>query len=481
MGQAGSDVGPSPGAAGPTAARRLAEFISTLEYDAIPGSVVRAAKLHALDTIGVGIAAAVLPGEASTARTSIAVFVGMGGRAEASMIGVPERVPAANAAFANGSLQHALDFDDIHTDSRVHSSTMVVPASLAVAERGDADGRAFVTAMVAGHETATRIGMGGPIHFQKHGFHGTPVAGVFGVVASSAVLLGLDAETTAHALGIAGDTAGGTNAWIAEGTPNKHFHAGWASHSGVISADLAVRGALGPPGVFEGRYGIYEALTGRPDVDMEPVLGTLGSVWETPRCAFKAYPACYWSHGSIDAALAIRAEIAGELEEIDSIEAIVPTPAVTIVLEPRETRINPLSPYSGKFSLQYSVASMLLRGTVDLDTYTATAMADERVRELTARVGYVVSPAFDEGEQLYPGGLRVRMRDGREYVVEVPEPRGTELNPISEGDLLTKFRSCAGHGLTASDTDVLADAILNVEERGAVAQIGSLLRLVRPD
>lgn len=467
----------SPGM--PTAAQTFASFVSELDYANLPDSVTYAAKQHALDTIGVGVAAAALPNEAATARASVRLFGEQGGRADASIIGMPDRVPAASAAYANGSLEHALDYDDIHTDSRVHTSTMVVPSALAAAERAGADGKTFVTAMVAGHEISTRVGFGGPNHFQKHGFHATPVAGVFGAVACAAVVDRLDPDTVTNAFGIAGDVAGGLNAWIAEGTSNKHLHAGWASQNGVLSADLARFGAQGPASVFEGAYGVYDALTGRADADLAPVLATLGREWETSASAFKAVPACYWSHACLEAARQIRSEISERIDDIEHIEALVPSAAVTIVLEPRKTRIRPLTPYAGKFSLQYSVAAMLVHGVVDLDTYTAKALADEHVLEIAGKVDYTVDDELNALDQLYPGGLRLRLRDGSEFTTIVPEPPGTPANPLSDDALLEKFRSCAGYGLAASDVDELADAIMHVEDAGSITRIGELIRHVR--
>jgi 2-methylcitrate dehydratase PrpD len=461
-----------------TASERIAHWVSTLRYDELPLAVVKAAKLHALDTVAVAVAAAALPGEAATARAGVAVFASMGGRGEASIIGREELLPAANAAFANASLAHSLDFDDIHTDSRVHASTTVTPAVLAVAERLESQGEDVVAALVAGNEVATRIGMGGPVHFQKHGFHATSVAGVLGVVAATCRLLGLDEEATTRAFGIAADVASGTNAWIARGDATKHLHAGWAAHNGIVSADLAQAGAEGPPGALEGRYGLYEALTGHADVDLSAIVNSLGVEWETPKMAYKAYPSCYWMHGSLDAALEIRAQILGELDSVASMTALVPTPAVAHVLEPRATRIRPLTPYAGKFSLQFSAAAMLLRGRIDLATYTAASMADAEVLDLATRVGYEVSSTFDAGSQLYPGGLRVVMRDGRELVAETPEPRGTELNPMSEAEILDKFRSTARHGLSDEHVADLEDSIVNLEQPDAVTRVGAALRRV---
>jgi len=462
-----------------TAAERIGSWVAALAYNDLPSSVIEAAKLHAIDTIGVGIAGATLPGEGATARASVKLFATMGGTEQASAVGVPNRIPAAHAAYANGSLDHSIDFDDIDTDSRVHASTIVTPSAFAMAERTGADGRAFVTAVVAGNEVATRIGMGGPEHFQKHGFHATLTAGVFGAAASAAYLLGLDGPATAGAFGIAGDTAGGLNTWIEKGTANKHLHAGWASQNGILSAELAALGAEGPTNVFEGRFGLYESLTGHADVDMSRVLASLGSEWETPKMAYKAYPSCYWMHGSLDAALEIRSHIVDALDQIESITAIVPTPTVSIVLEPRETRIRPLTPYAGKFSLQYSVAAMLLRGVVNLDTYTAEQMADQAVLDLASRVDYTVSEKFNTGTQVYPGGLTVRMRDGRKFTVEVPEPRGTELNPMSVDEVFTKFRSTASFGLSPDDVTTLEDTLWNIETPGSLDRAAEVLRRVR--
>lgn len=463
-----------------TASQRIARWVSTLAYEDLPPAVATAAKLHALDTIGVALAAAVLPGESGTARAGVAVFGGMGGRHDASLIGHAITIPAANAAFGNASLAHALDFDDIHTDSRVHASTSVTPAVLAVAERLGSPGPDVVTALVAGNEVAVRIGMGGPIHFQKHGFHATAVAGVLGVTAGAARLLGLDEDATARAFGIAADIAGGNNAWIARGEATKHLHAGWAAHNGIIAAELAQAGAEGPAAAFEGRFGLYEALTGHADVDLSPVVDSLGVEWETPKMAYKAYPSCYWMHGTLDAALEIRGLIADELEAVASMTAIVPTAAVAHVLEPRETRIRPLTPYAGKFSMQFSTAAMLLRGRIDLATYTPESLVDPDVLDLATRVGYEVSDAFDAGTQLYPGGLRVVMRDGREFVAETPEPKGTELNPMSRAEILDKFRSNAGFGLPDDRVADLEDAIVALEEPDSVSRIGAALRHVTP-
>src|SRR6185437_1979155 len=144
--------------------------------------------------------------------------------------------------------------------SMTHPSTVVLPAALAVGQAGGASGLQVLTALVAGTEIVARIGMVAPGAFHERGFHPTSVCGVFGAVVAVGSVLGLDAETTNRALGLAGSTSSGLWAFLEEGTPTKPFHAGWAAHAGVVAASLAGHGAAGPTGVLGNRFGLFHAL-----------------------------------------------------------------------------------------------------------------------------------------------------------------------------------------------------------------------------
>src|SRR5712691_5485632 len=226
-----------------TAADRLAEFTTSLAYERIPADVVRAAKLHVLDTLGCGLAAHAL-GVATEGRAAMAE---LGGEPQASVIGLDGALPAPNAAFANAMLCHGLDFDDTHSDSVSHVSVVVCPASLAVAEAIGASGRDLLTAIVAGNEIVTRVGMAASGLFHKRGFHPTAICGIFGAAAAASRLFGSDAPTAASALGIAGSFAGGLFAYLDDATATKPLHPAWAAHGAVLAARLAGLGAEGPP------------------------------------------------------------------------------------------------------------------------------------------------------------------------------------------------------------------------------------------
>jgi 2-methylcitrate dehydratase PrpD len=445
-----------------TAAERFAEFALELDLDAVPGEVVEAAKLHVLDVLGCGVAAHGL-GIATEGRTTMAE---MAGEPEAAVIGLDEALPAPSAAFANAMLCHGLDFDDTHSDSVSHVSTVVVPAALAVAEMHGAGGRDLLTAIVAGNEIVARIGMAAPGAFHERGFHPTAICGIFGATAAAARLSGLDESPTASALGIAGSMASGLFAYLDDATATKPIHAAWAAHGALLAVRLAAHGAEGPPGVLEGRFGVFHAFVDRR-IDLEPQLRDLGERWETPRIAFKPYPACHFIHGSLGATGSLGTV---DVDEIEEIVVTVPEAGVSLVLEPADSKVSPRTEYEGKFSLQYSTAAMLVHGRVGLTSYTAAALADPRVLDLARKVRYETKE-YETYPAAFPGGVRIVLRDGRVLDAEFPHQLGAPENPMSADQVRQKFRENAA---LAGGFDGLEDSVLSLEEvedvRGLLAQ-----------
>jgi 2-methylcitrate dehydratase PrpD len=436
-----------------TAAERFAAFALELELEAIPGDVVDAAKLHVLDVLGCGLAAHGL-GIAGEGRTAMAE---LGGEPEATVIGLDRGLPAANAAFANAMLCHGLDFDDTHSDSLSHVSTVVVPAAAALAEARGAAGRELLTTVIAGNEIVTRIGMAAPGAFHARGFHPTAICGIFGATAAAARLSGLSVRDTASALGIAGSMASGLFAYLDDATATKPIHPAWAAHGALVATRLAALGAEGPPGVLEGRFGVYHAFVDTR-IDLEPQLADLGKRWETPRIAFKAFPACHFIHGSLGATASLGDEV--DPDEVEDILVMVPEAGVSLVLEPAESKAAPRTDYEGKFSLQYSTAAMLVKGSVGLATYTPEALADERVLGLARKVRYETKE-YASYPAAFPGGVRIALRDGRTLEADFPYQLGAPENPMSAEQVRAKFRENAA--LTGGLFDDLEEMVLDLE------------------
>jgi 2-methylcitrate dehydratase PrpD len=441
------------------AAQAFTEFTSRLDLDAIPVEVAEAAKLHLLDTLGCALAADAL-GVAVEGRQAMAE---LGGEPQATVIGLDVPLPAPNAAFANAMLCHGLDFDDTHSDSVSHVSTVTGPAGLAAAEAEGATGRDALTAIIGANEVVTRLGMAASGAFHARGFHPTAICGVFGAAAEACKLAGLDPVRTASALGIAGSMASGLFAYLEEGTATKPIHPAWAAHGGLLAARLSALGAEGPASVVEGKFGLFHAFLGAAEgeLDIDGQLADLGERWETPRIAFKPYPACHFMHGSLGAT----AEAATGLSADDVEEVVVTVPAagVSLVLEPAETKVAPRTEYEGKFSLQYSTAAMIVHGRVALSTYSEDALRDRRVLELARRIRYETKD-YDTYPSAFPGGVRIRIRDGRTLEADHPHQLGGPNNPMSGDEVKAKFRENAGLALSEKDADELERTVLQLEQ-----------------
>ena len=443
-----------------TAAETIAGFATSLTLDDIPTEVAEDAKLHVLDVLGCGLAAHA-SGIATEGRSTMAE---LGGEPQATVIGLADRLPAANATFANAMLCHGLDFDDTHSDSVSHVSTVVAPAALAAGELQAASGRDVLAAIVAGNEVVCRIGMAASGRFHARGFHPTAVCGIFGGAAAVARVAGADAETTTRSLGIVGSMASGLFAYLADGTPTKPIHPAWAAHGAHIAARLAHHGASGPQSVIEGKFGLYHAFLGAEagDVDIEAQLADLGRRWETPRIAYKPYPVCHFMHGSLGAtAEALRGRLL-TADEIEDVVVTVPEAGVSLVLEPAAQKQAPRSEYEGKFSLQYSAASMLVRGHVGVGDFTDEAIVDPAVLAVARKVRYE-TPEYPTYPQAFPGGVRVTLASGETLESDFPHQRGGPENPLSADEVRAKFRDNAGLALAGHAVAALEEAILGLE------------------
>ncbi|MER3411991.1 MAG: hypothetical protein C4305_06655, partial [Thermoleophilia bacterium] len=193
---------------------------------------------------------------------------------------------------------------------------------------------------------------------------------------------------------------------------------------------MAALGAEGPPSVLEGRFGLYHAFLGneRDAIDLDSQLADLGWRWETPRIAFKPYPACHFMHGTLGATAEVGAGL--DPDEVEDVVVTVPAQGVSLVLEPAEQKVAPRSEYEGKFSLQYSTAAMIVNGRVGLATYSEEAIADPRVLALARRVRYQTK-RYETYPGAFPGGVRIRLRDGRVLEADHPYQLGSPENPMS--------------------------------------------------
>lgn len=456
-------------------AETLAGFAAEFESAAIPAQVRERAALHFTDVLGCGIAAVGL--DAAPQASELAWR--QGGRGEASLIGAGPKVPAAQAALANGTRCHALDFDDTHEAGICHSSVVVAPAALAAAEVTDASGREMLAAYVLGSEIALRIAVAAADELYERGFHPTSVCGAFGAAAAAARLFAADRVTTANALGIVGSFAAGLFEYLSDGSATKPLHAGWAAQAGIQAARLAAAGATGPANVIEGRFGLLASHAQRAGEEAQAIVAGLGERWEFEGLAIKLYPACHFAHASTWAAGELADEHGLGAADIGRITVRVPPEGARLVLEPLAEKLRPKTPYDAKFSLPYTAAHRIVRGSLGLAAFTEAAIADPEVLELAARVD--AEPLGDEGRgaSRFCGGARLVTNDGREFDRFLAAPPGSPSMPAGPEEIRAKFRANAGLGLPESRAYDLEAALQHIDATPRLDRIAEDLGYAR--
>jgi len=464
----------------PTLGEALAGFAVSSRNRGVPAAVRASVVERFLDTFGICLAASSL----DTSEAALETMSEAGGRPEATVVVDGSRLPAPSAAFVNGVLAHSLDFDDTHLPSVLHPSASILPAALAAAEALGSTGSSTVVAAAVGLEICVRLGMAGydPASrsslFFERGQHATSICGAIGAAATAALLAGADEAEVLAAMGIAASMAGGLIEANRTGGTVKRMHCGWAANAGIVAARLARHGFTGPPTVFEGRFGFFQAyLSG--EYHASAILDGLGESWEVPKIFFKPYPANHFTHTTADAARALR-EQGVRPEQIRRIHVQVPQAVLKTVGEPIEVKRRPETPYQAQFSAPYIVTAALLGGSglglgrVDFDE---TLVKSEERRSLMSKVTVGSDARLDEiFPNQFPAIVTVTLDDGREVRVERLANRGGDSDPLSRAELRVKFDENAKDAVAPEVAEQLAEALLGLDGPSPAADALRALR-----
>jgi 2-methylcitrate dehydratase PrpD len=391
-----------------------------------------------------------------------------GGTGDASLWGTGDKLPLPLAALCNGAAVHAREIDDF--GGCAHSGSVVIPAALGTAARVGASGRELLTAIVIGYDIAKRAmdGGGGYLTFKEVGWHSTSTCGGFGAAAATARLLKLDAKRTQWALGYAGSNAGGTWAFIPEGAMSKRVHPGFAAQSGVVAAYLAASGVTAPESIFEAEWGGYYPTYVPGKATPDSATEGLGADFRIRQVGFKPYAACRGIHSSVDVVLAMREKHRVKAADVEK-----------VVVRGSRTHVKQLGKQAvqtaldAQMSLPYSIAAALETGGAMLDQYTAEALRRPSIATLAQRVTVVHEPAVADGDEPY---VDVELKDGRRLTDRVEVARGDHTNPLSESEVVSKFRTTAGLVLDASHVARLEKAVRDVAASQNVRELDDLMR-----
>jgi 2-methylcitrate dehydratase PrpD len=440
----------------------LADFVVT----ATPPSAARAAAARALlDTVGVTLAGASQP----AARIVQRVIEADGG-GPCRVLGTALCASPGNAALANGTAAHALDYDDMCFVSLAHPSAPLVSAALAAAETAGTSGPALLDAYVIGFELEGRLGRAmNPRHYQR-GWHCTSTLGTIGAAAAASRLFGLDATTAGHALAIAASEASGLKENF--GTMVKPLHAGLAARNGVLAAQLARAGMTSSAAAIDGPQGFLAAMDSQQPA-LDKVVVDLGSRWEIldTGITVKLYPSCAGTHPSLDALLDLKRQERFSSDEVEAIEIGVDPIVPTILLYDR-----PSSGLEGKFSMPFCAAAALVHGRVGLETFDVSQLADPAIVAMMARVTMRIDPALDaSAPPLTQARVTVRLREGRVLTASANGARGYHDRPASDDELAVKFMSCATQAMSEAQAAEALAALRGIESAADIRRVTTRL------
>lgn len=450
--------------------RGMAEYVARLRYEDIPESVRERLKLVMLDSFGCGIYAA----ELQWSRIMIDALRAVDTSTGFSVWGATEKLSAPHAALVNGTLVQGFELDDVFHRGPIHVGAVVLPALLAVTENHPRmNGKDFLRAALAGYEIAPRAALCmGPEHLGQ-GWHSGATNGVFGGAAAASAALGLDADKTVHAFGIAGTQASGLMA-AQYGAMVKRMHAGRASQSGLYGALLAERGFTGIVNVFESEYGGFcTAFSNSTDkFNLKELTAGLGEVYHTMEIYLKFYSCVGGVHPPLDALRMLREERPFTADEVEKVTVDVSQ----ISVDHSGWKYEPQGVTSAQLNMSYCLATMLIEGECFVDQFSEAMVADPARLAMIKRIEVRHDPAITALGRPYRHKVHVQvnLKDGS-VLRKTIEKRLDHHNFPSTERIVRKFDTLARHALPQRQVDQIKDMVLGLEKLDDARKLAQLL------
>ena len=472
-----SQISPAPGT-GEDFATVLARFASTLSFDDLAPEVIAAAKANIFDTL----ACAAAGSSADAVGDTRALALEWGGAPQATILAFGDKVPAHHAAWVNGTMAHARDYDDTHDAAVLHAGVSVVPAALAAAElRGKVKGADFISAVAAGLETICRIGVATRIGIIESGFMYTPLFGHFAATVAAGRVLGLDVTQMINAIGIAYSQVAGNHQVTRDGALTKRMQPGFAAQSALISVQLAKRGVRGAQATFEGVDGFLRVYL-HDRCDRDALRAGLGERFEFTALSYKPYPCCRFNHTAIDAALIGRASAGFHPDRVRSIRVGLNHQAYEAVCTPVDVRKAPRTIVHAQFSIPFTVAAALIDGGVTLGHFDDRSIKRADILALAQRVESYVDADLERefGRTISPALLHIEMIDGTTHDVRVDIPRGSPERPMSRADFDAKAVDCFNRSARPLPPDAPIQLRHLVDNLESLEDVSSLVSVLLP-
>ncbi len=446
---------------------KVAQFIVETKDSELPAEAIRWAKIGSFDCLGVTLA-----GAASPPSKIITRFIReLGGKPETTVVGTGLRTNCTLGALANGTLAHALDYDDVAGDDGngawAHPSVILLPPLISVGERMGASGKDILDAYVIGYKVGQAV-FDACYYYndEEQGFHKTSIFGVLAATAACARLLKLDVKQTINAMGTAGSMGGGLDQNI--GSYTKGLHAGLASQGGVTACLLAKDGWTGTNRLLESKIGFLACYAGKNMYRLKTILDALEKRPITFSLRIKGCPCCGGSHAVLDTLLLLLRTNDVRFEDIQRVTVDNFPYNSPVMLYPE-----PASAFEGKFSLHYTLAMAMIDKRLDVDSFTDEKMSRPQYREALNKLDVRAVLPWDihYAPKTTENQVTIVMKDGSTFskLTDKRHARGTPLNPFRDDEIQAKFKVNAGLVLSQKEAERACDLWWNIEQMGNIA------------
>jgi 2-methylcitrate dehydratase PrpD len=441
---------------------RLCERIAAWRYEDLPAPVIATSKALILDVLAAIGGAAQAPGVPEL-NARLARWEQAG--SATGLIGM-RRYSPPTAALANGAAAHALDFDDQHDPARVHTSCVVLPTLLALAQdSAPVSGRDFVLAFAIGAELHARLGLA-CYNLLGHGWHPTMVLGTVAASIAGGRMLGLDAARIANGLGFAYHQASGSAQSMRDGVLSKRIGAGFAARAAVLGTALGADGLTGTRRTFEGNAGLF-TLYAADEVRLELLTDGLGEHWRVPEYSFKPFPCCRCNHTAIGLGIGLHRR-GIRPQDVAAIRIGMGEVNFMTVGTPYDPARNDV--VHAQFNAAYGFARALIDGRVVPDSYRRDVISAPEIAALTRITEVVTDPTIDP-TAIEPARIELRMHSGEIIRVASDTIEGSPQQPMTAEAMRAKVRSCLAFGLNAPESmaDRLSEAVDRLDQAGDAA------------
>lgn len=448
--------------------RALARFVAELKYESLPPEVIERARVHLLDGLGC-LLAGTKGGPGRSAAQMVAALHTQGG--DATVFTGRTRASPRDAAFVNAMTLYSVGLNDIHTGSVSHPGGCVIPTVLAAGEAGNVPGREMLVSMIAGYEVMCRVGRSIMPSHRERGFHPTGTYGTFGTAAAAARMMGLTADQTANALGIAGSQAAGLFEFHKDGALTMVFHAARAAQNGIEAALLTTTGLTGPFTVLEGERGFCRATSNAFDESL--LTRKLGQSYEVMATSFRPYYGCSSTLAGSGCTAALMKRLG--IESPDEVAEV--TVRCHAVVEHDNHEDDPQTLLAARLSLPFNVSLVLARGDVVTADLYDEDLRDPEVRASLKKVRLV----RDDAMPRFGCSMTMKLTDGKTAEEANLAPRGGADQPLTWDDVTDKFRRLTSAVMHPEGAQPVIDAVRNLETTGPRVLAQRMVEMMKQD